>query len=60
MEIRHGELIVRAPYFAGRREIESFVEKHRRWIGKHLAEARSAEEKRQSFPKLTEEELRAD
>ena len=59
MEIKHGELIVRAPYYAGRREIESFVTKHRRWIERHMTDARAAEEKRQSFPKFTEKEIRA-
>ena len=58
MEIKHGELIVRAPFFATKRSIDRFVEQHRRWIEKRMAEAQAREEKFQSLPKFTQEEIR--
>lgn len=40
LEIRGGELIVRAPYTVPDRRIEQFVADHAKWIAKHLEESR--------------------
>lgn len=55
LEIKSTGLIVRAPRRTSQAQIDIFLEKHRRWIEKHMAklEALPAEEK------LTAEEIRA-
>ena len=53
-EIRNGRLIIRAPMRASRREIDAFVQRHRRWIESHLAAAQEAASAR----RLTDAELR--
>lgn len=37
VEIKHGRVIVRAPYLANKRKIERFVAQLEGWIEKHLA-----------------------
>lgn len=39
LQIKDGELLVRAPRLASARQIEAFVYEHEAWIGKHLAHA---------------------
>ena len=40
LEIRNGELVVRAPWFATQREIEQALAKKQGWIRAHLEESR--------------------
>ena len=54
MELKNGELIVRAPYFALRSAIDRFVEENRAWAENALQKAAQA----QTAPKLTEAELK--
>ena len=53
-QIKDGQLIVRAPLFATDAEIHNFVQKHRRWAEKHLAEAQALD----AIEPLTMDELR--
>ena len=57
-EIKAGKLIVRAPLFATDRDIQRFLEKNKKWVETHLAEAQVREAEKQSVHKLTEEEIR--
>ena len=59
IEIRNGRLLVRAPYFATKREIDRFLLAHQGWIEKHFARAQAKEAAKESAPKLTKEELAA-
>lgn len=44
VEVRpDGEVIVRAPLYASKRDIELFIESRRNWIAKHLAKVKTAE-----------------
>ena len=40
LEIRDGRLLIRAPYFATRGEIEQVLAKKQAWIQAHLEESR--------------------
>lgn len=53
LEIRHGEVIVRAPYTVSASRIEQFVSAHEKWIRKHLAE--SQKESSETVPLSAEE-----
>ena len=57
LEIRAGELIVRAPYSATMTEIERLLREKEAWIRKHLEMSRERKEAVQGIPPLTEEEL---
>ena len=57
LEIKQGELIVRAPYLTTESSIRDFVEKNRAWIEKHLAKAQEREELKADIPKLTGKEI---
>lgn len=55
--LRDGTAVVRAPLFAGEREINNFIENNRDWLEKHTARAvRNIEAARDN--KLTENEIR--
>ena len=58
MEIRDGQLIVRAPLRCTKTEADRFVHSHRSWVEKHLAKSRAVEAQIQSMGMLTEEEIR--
>ena len=58
VEIRGGEVIVRAPLRCPIWEIESFVRSHIKWIERHLAKTENAQEKAQQQGILSEEEIR--
>ena len=58
LEIRNGEVIVRAPMFFSARKIEQFVEEHRDWIEKHLAKVKAQEEAAQQKGGLSEAQIR--
>lgn len=53
-QIKDGRLIVRAPLFATDAEIRDFVQKHQRWVEKHLAESQALN----AIKPLTADELR--
>lgn len=57
MQIRGGELIVRAPIKMSEREIEKFIAEHNAWIEKHLADARVKEAQKEKITPLTKKEL---
>lgn len=57
LQIKNGELIVRAPKRISYSTIERFVWEHRAWVEKHLA--RAEKQQAAALPPLTEEELRA-
>lgn len=57
IEIKDGELIVRAPYKAAQADIDRVLVKSGEWINKHLA--LSAAEKEKRLPPLTDGEVRA-
>lgn len=59
IEIRDGELLVRAPLRTSKREIDRFLREHEEWIRKHLKKAGMQKEKAQAEGKLTDEEIRA-
>ena len=62
MEIGKNGLIVRVPMSAGEKDIRAFLDKHRSWIEKHLAEREMREKQRESSSdmgeKLTQEQIR--
>ena len=58
VEIRGGEVVVRAPLRCPVWEIERFVRDHLRWIENHLAKAENAKEQAQQQGLLSEEEIR--
>ena len=57
LEIRDGELLVRAPYFATKSEIERVIREKSIWIEKHLAESRRRKESAEQIEPLTRSEL---
>jgi predicted metal-dependent hydrolase len=59
LQIKNGELIVRAPKRTSLAIIERFVSEHERWIQKHLAKAERMQAEADATPSLSEEELRA-
>jgi len=59
LEIRGGELIVRAPRAASQADIERVLDAKRDWILKHLEASREKEARAAAVEPLTPEELRA-
>ena len=57
LQIRNGELIVRAPRKAKQAEIDAMIEQHRAWIEKHLQKAAQRKQTAESAGKLTAEDL---
>ena len=57
-QIREGRVVVRAPLRTTDAEIRQFLEKHRRWLEKHLAKAREMEESKANLRRLTPEDIR--
>ncbi len=58
LEIREGNVIVRAPFFATDSQIETFLLRHERWICGHLEQIRERNRQLEHLPLLTPEELR--
>ena len=54
---KDGNAEVRAPYFATKREIESFVTANREWLSAHAAEQRRKKQIAEQTPKLSQTEL---
>ncbi len=59
LEIRNGELIVRAPLLATKQRIRAFVEERRDWIEKHLAKSEARRREAEAAGAFTKEELSA-
>ena len=59
LEIRGGELIVRAPLDATRTEIEQLLRQKRDWIEKHLQMSKEKKARAEAVQPLTREELEA-
>lgn len=57
LEIRAGELIVRAPLYMTQERIDAFLQKHRRWIETHLRQAQ--ERAKNPVEPLSREELQS-
>ena len=57
IEIKNGELLVRAPKRASREQIDRFVADHKAWIETHLAKARAQQQAASEQPKLMPEDL---
>ncbi len=58
-EIKQGKLLIRAPIQATNEDINNFMLKNKKWIETHLAEAQAREKAKESYHKLTAEEVRA-
>ena len=56
-QIRQGKLLVRAPLRTTDAQIRQFLEKHRRWLEKHLAEARAQEQAKAGMRRLSAYEI---
>ena len=59
LEIRNGEVLVRAPRLASRAVIDAFVSSHGEWLRAHLQKARERQQAAGAAEKLTGDELRA-
>ena len=59
LEIRAGELIVRAPLWVSEREIRRVLEERRDWIEKHLKKAEEEQKRMDAAEPLSAAELRA-
>ncbi len=58
-EIKQGKLIIRAPIQATNEDINNFMLKHKKWIETHLAESQAREKAKESYHRLTAEEIQA-
>ena len=58
MEIRDGQVIVRAPLHCSKQEIDRFVLSHKKWLDTHLAKAQMAQEQAREQGILTMDEIR--
>ncbi len=58
LQIKGGELIVRAPMQISAREIEKFVREHEDWIEKHLERSRESAKRAEQAVPLTDAEIK--
>ena len=54
-----GSVLVRAPLYSSKREIERFLEQHADWIARQQSRMRLRAEEAEKIPRLTESELKA-
>lgn len=59
LQIKDGELTVRAPRRAKQAEIDAMIEQHRSWIEKHLQKAEEHRQAAKALPPLTTEDIHA-
>ena len=59
VEIKGGELIVRAPRRATNGEIQRFLREKDTWIRTHLEKAKARQAEAAAIPRLSKEEIRA-
>ena len=57
-EIRQGRLIIRAPLSMKDKDIELFLQKHKRWIETHLEKERKRQRELAEVPRLKQDEIR--
>ena len=57
-QIQQGRVVVRAPLRTTDAEIRQFLEKHRRWLEKHLEKARELEKSKAALRRMTPEDIR--
>ena len=58
MEMKNGELVIRAPYFAPGREIERFARNNISWIEKQIEKREKLQQETEGVRPLTEEEIK--
>ena len=58
LEVRPEGIIIRAPQWATRAEIDRFVTSHEDWIAKRLKKLRELEKQKEELEPLTEEEIK--
>lgn len=56
-EIKDGMLIVRVPLLATNKEINRFIEQHKKWFETHLEKAEARKKAREGCHKLTQDEI---
>ena len=56
-QVKQGRIIVRAPLRTPDWEIRQFLEKHRDWLAKHVAQSMAQEEAKAGLRRLTKEEI---
>ena len=56
-QVRQGRIIVRAPLRTTGAEIRQFLEKHRGWLEKHVAQSQALEKAKDSVHRLTKAEI---
>ena len=54
-----GSLLVRAPLYSSKREIQRFVDQHADWIAAQQSRMRQRAEEAEKIPRLTEDEMKA-
>ena len=59
LQVKNGEVIVRAPLKTSRKAINDFVESHSAWIEKQLKKEKDAKKAAQAVQKLSKEEINA-
>ena len=59
LELRQGELLVRAPFFVPKAEIDAFVRQHRGWIEKQTVKAEARRQEEESVVPLSRQEYQA-
>ena len=57
MELKDGDVIVRAPKWVSRREIDAFIDSHQDWLERAMAKEENRRAELAAVVKLTEEEL---
>ena len=58
MQIRDGTVRIRAPLHTTDAEIRLFLDRHRRWLDKHMQEAQALAQAKAGLHRLTREEIR--
>lgn len=59
LELKNGQVIVRAPRWVSRTEIDAFVQDHRDWLQRAMAREEKRQQELAAVVKLTDEELAA-
>jgi predicted metal-dependent hydrolase len=58
-QIKDNKVIVRAPFYATDRDIETFLKKNEKWFEKHIAACREREKEKENIKKLSQEQIAA-
>ena len=57
LQIKEGNVIVRAPYLMGELDIQKFVEKNKNWVDKHLQKEYERKEKLKDVDPLSMDDI---